>query len=179
MRQIVTIHLESELLDPVTTWLQDAGFDVRLEVPILCHRADIVGSRGRALEAIELKLHQWPKAIRQAVAYQLAADRAWVAMPLTAATLAYRQRWIFEAEGVGLLAVDDRGRVRCPIPARESPRLLPFVREKVLEGMYARLTPPEPSIEGHGPLILSLIPPESQVIRNASLKVHEQAAASP
>src|SRR5438132_7049183 len=148
MRQIVTIHLESELLDPVTTWLKGAGFDVRLEVPILCHRADMVGSRRRALSAIELKLHQWPKAIRKAVAYQLAADRAWVAMPLTDAARAYHQRWVFEAEGVGLLAVDDRGRVRCPIPARQSPTLLPFVWEKVLEAMHARLTPPEPSIEG-------------------------------
>jgi hypothetical protein len=175
----VPIRLESELLDPVTTWLQAAGFDVRFEVPILSHRADMVGSRGRALTAIELKLHQWPKAIRQAVAYQLAVDRAWVAMPLAAAGRAYRERWIFESEGVGLLAVDDRARVRCPIPARQSPRLLPFVREKVLEGMHARLTPLEPSIEGHGPWILSLISPEFHAIRKASLKVHEQVAASP
>ena len=100
-------------------------------------------------------------------------------MPLTDAARAYHQRWVFEAEGVGLLAVDDRGRVRCPIPARQSPRLLPFVREKVLEAMHARLTPPEPSIEGHGPWIVSLIPSEVQLIRLALLKVYEQATASP
>src|SRR5438876_36265 len=46
---------------------------------------------------------------------------------------ASRQRWTFQSEGVGLLAVDDRGRVRSPILALPSPRLLPFVREKVLE----------------------------------------------
>src|SRR3989454_6682268 len=50
-----------------------------------------------------------------------------------AACRAYRQRWTFQSEGVGLLAVDDRGRVRSPILAAPSPRLLPFVREKVLE----------------------------------------------
>src|SRR3989442_12964757 len=54
-------------------------------------------------------------------------------MPLDAACRAYRQRWTFQSEGVGLLAVDDRGRVRSPILAAASPRLLPFVREKVLK----------------------------------------------
>ncbi len=34
----------------------------------------------------------------------------------------------FEEEAVGLLSVDDAGEVRVPIPARPSPRLLPFAR---------------------------------------------------
>src|SRR5437899_770481 len=89
--------------------------------------------RERGLTAIEMKLHRWTEAIRQAIAYQIAADHVWVAMPLAAASRAYRQRWTFEAEGVGLLAVDDHGHVRRPIRAAPSPRLLPFVREKVLE----------------------------------------------
>src|SRR2546422_11515785 len=54
-------------------------------------------------------------------------------MPLDAACRAYRQRWNFQSEGVGLLAVDDRGLVRSPILAAPSPRLLPYVREKVLK----------------------------------------------
>src|SRR5688572_16782906 len=148
MLRIVTVRFESDLRDPVTTWLRDAGFEVRLEVPILSRRADLVGSRGTSLTAIEMKLHQWSKALRQAIAYQLAADRAWVAMPLAAASRAYRQRWIFESEGVGLLAVDDSGHVRSPILARQSPRLLPFLRERVLEDMHAFQSPPEPSGEG-------------------------------
>ena len=126
-------HLESDLREPVATWLQDAGFNVRMEVPILGRRADLVGSRGTTVTAIEMKLHRWAEALRQAIAYQLAADRVWVAMPLGAACRAYRHRWTFQSEGVGLLAVDDAGRVRSPIVAAPSPRLLPFVREKVLE----------------------------------------------
>ncbi len=82
--------------------------------------------------AVELKLRDWAAALQQAIAYQLAADRVWVAMPLSAASSAYRQRWRFEAEGVGLLAVDDQGGVRAPIPASPSPRLLPYLRERVL-----------------------------------------------
>ena len=130
----VAFRVESDLRGPVVTWLQDAGFDVRLEVPILGRRADLVGARGKAVTAIEMKMHRWAEALRQAIAYQLAADRVWVAMPLGAACRAYRQRWTFQSEGVGLLAVDDKGGVRSPIPAAPSPRLLPYLREKVLEG---------------------------------------------
>lgn len=112
-----------------------------MEVPILGRRADLVGSRGTTVAAIEMKMHRWVEALRQAIAYQLGADRVWVAMPLAAASQAYRQRWTFEAEGVGLLAVDDRGRVRRPIRAAPSPRLLPFVREKLLETLRNRESP--------------------------------------
>jgi len=129
----VAFRFEADLREPVATWLRDAGFEVRLEVPILGRRADLVGSRGTSVTAIEMKMHRWAEALRQAIAYQLAADRVWVAMPLGAACRAYRQRWTFQSEGVGLLAVDDRGRVRSPILAAASPRLLPFVREKVLK----------------------------------------------
>ena len=102
-------HLESDLLEPVSTWLQAAGFDVFDEVPILRHRADLVGLRGDGVTAIEMKLRKWDEALRQAIAYQLAADWAWVAMPLCSAFKAYHQRWRFEAERVGLLAIDERG----------------------------------------------------------------------
>jgi len=130
----VPFHFESDLREPVATWLNDAGFDIRMEVPILGRRADLVGSRGITVTAVEMKMHRWAEALRQAIAYQLAADHAWVAMPLAAAHHAYRERWAFEAEGVGLLVVDDGGRVRSPILATPSPRLLPFLQEKVLEG---------------------------------------------
>ncbi len=117
----------------MTAWLEGAGYRVTREVPILIRRADLVGARDGDLVAIELKLRDWREALRQALAYQLAADHVWVAMPLGTASNAYRQRWRFEAEGIGLLAVDDEGGVRTPIPAKVSPRLLPFLREGVLQ----------------------------------------------
>jgi hypothetical protein len=126
-------RFEAELREPIATWLEEAGFDVRVEVPILSRRADLLGSQGTSVTAIEMKMRRWAEALRQAIAYQLAADTVWVAMPLDAAARAYRHRWTFEAERVGLLAVDDRGHVRAPIRAGSSPRLLPFLRERVLE----------------------------------------------
>ncbi len=130
--RLTSFTLEAELVAPVTAWLREGGYRVTAEVPILGRRADLVGAREDALVAVELKMRDWRGALRQAMAYQLAADRTWVAMPLSAASAAYRARWQFEAEGVGLLAVDDRGLVRNPLPAAPSPRLLPFVREGVL-----------------------------------------------
>ena len=140
-RVVVSFHLEADLIEPLAAWLEDAGFDVHMEVPILGRRADLVGSRADSVIAIEMKLHDWAQALRQAVAYQLAADRAWVAMPLAPASRAYHQRWRFEAENVGLLAVDDMGGVRAPIPAGFSPRLLPFLRDRILANPRNRPLP--------------------------------------
>ncbi len=128
-----SFDLEAQLAPPVAAWLEADGYRVRTEVPIVGRWADLVGARTGELVAVELKLRDWREALRQAIAYQVGADRAWVAMPLAAASRAYRERWRFAAEGVGLLAVDDQGGVRVPIAAGASPRFLPFVREGVLQ----------------------------------------------
>lgn len=127
------LRLKADLREPVAAWLQRAGSDVRGEVPILRCRADLLGSKGDAVTAIEMNMHDWTRALRKAIAYQIAADRTWIAMPLLVASRAYRKRWHFEAGRVGLLAVDDGGRDRAPILAGPSPRLLPFLTEKALE----------------------------------------------
>jgi hypothetical protein len=129
----LSFRLEADLTEPIVAWLEGAGLDVRIEVPILGRRADLLGLGTGTVTAVEMKLKNWVQALRQAIAYQLAADRSWVAMPLAGASRAYRQRWRFEVEGVGLLAVDDHGGVRTAIPAGPSPRLLPFLRDGILE----------------------------------------------
>lgn len=131
MRATVSFASEAQLREPLVAWLRASGFRVAREIPIFGRRADLLGASGDRIAAVELKLADWRGALRQAMAYQLVADEAWVAMPLAAAARAYRSAWRFEAEGVGLLAVDDRDRVRVPIPARRSPRLLPFAQDRV------------------------------------------------
>lgn len=127
----MSIALESQLREPLVAWLQAAGFQVFHEIPIFGRRADLLGASGDRIAAVELKLADWREALRQAMAYQLVADEAWVAMPLAAAARAYRNAWRFESEGVGLLAVDDHDHVRVPIRAQRSPRLLPFAQDRV------------------------------------------------
>lgn len=142
---------EADLSPPLSAWLEAEGYTVWPEVPIVARRADLVGARGSEVVAIELKLRDWREALRQATAYQVGADRSFVAMPLAAASRAYRHRFRFESEGVGLLAVDDRGGVRAPIPARSSERLLPFVRDGIVAWVNRPLTdflpaPPEAAV---------------------------------
>ncbi len=72
---IVPFPFESDLREPVAKWLHDGGFDVRMELSILGRRADLVGSRGATVTAIEMKIDRWAEALRQAIAYELAADR--------------------------------------------------------------------------------------------------------
>ncbi len=133
----MAFRLEAQLREPIVEWLRADGYDVRHEVAVLGRRADLVGLRDGRIVAVEMKLEDWSAALRQAIAYQLAADEAWVAMPLAAASRAYRHRWRFEAEAVGLLAVDDAGGVRTPIPARPSPRALPFVSAGLIRAAFS------------------------------------------
>jgi hypothetical protein len=147
---LTSFTLEAQLVGPVAAWLHGDGYRVEAEVPILGRRADLVGAREDALVAVELKMRDWREALRQAMAYQLAADRVFVAMPLAAASAAYRARWRFDTEGVGLLAVDDRGGVRMPIPACPSRRLLPYLRERVIAWPVARTVPVAGSSRGIG-----------------------------
>src|SRR5206468_11472896 len=98
--RVVAFRFEVDLREPVATWLRDAGFDVRIEVPILGRRADLVGSRGTSVTALEMKMHRWAEALRQAIAYQLAADRVSVPMPLDAPCRAHRQSLTFRSQGI-------------------------------------------------------------------------------
>jgi len=93
----MAFRFEADLAEPLCAWLRAAGFRVCVEVPIVSRRADLFAWRGENVTAIEMKLHDWAEALHQAVAYQLAADWTWVAMPLAAASRAYRERWRFEA----------------------------------------------------------------------------------
>ena len=116
--------LERDLSAPVAGHLESLGYRVFAEVDIAGRWADLVGI-GADVVAVELKLRAWREAVRQATAYQLAADRAYVALPLRAAQRAHRGRFAFEREGIGLLAVDPGGSVRTVIPAGPSPRQMP------------------------------------------------------
>lgn len=129
---------ESDLCDPARTFLESRGYAVLDEVRIGGRRADLVGI-GDAVAAVELKLRDWGGALRQAMAYQLGADFAWVAMPLDSAARALRFRDRFEREGVGLLGVV-HGECRELVPARPSPRLLPPLGDTARsEWSFARL----------------------------------------
>ena len=128
--------LERDLAAPVAGHLESLGYRVFAEVDIAGRWADLVGI-GADVVAVELKLRAWREALRQATAYQLAADRAYVALPLRWAQEAHRKRFAFEREGIGLLAVDPEGMVRTVLSAGPSPRRMPALTDGLREDLGA------------------------------------------
>jgi hypothetical protein len=121
--------LERDLAAPVARHFKALGYRVFAEVEIAGRLADLVALGPGRIVAMELKLHAWRQAVRQAMAYQLGADWAYVALPLRRAQDAYRSRHALEGEGIGMLAIDVEGGVRTVLAAQRSPRQLPSLRE--------------------------------------------------
>ncbi len=122
---------ERDLAGPVAGHFAALGYRVFAEVGIARRWADLVAIGPEDVVAVELKLRAWREALRQATAYQLGVDRAYVAMPLERVQEIWGRRYGFEREGIGLLAVDARRGVREAMPARRSPRLFPPLRTAV------------------------------------------------
>ena len=122
---------ERDLVPPVVAHFLGLGYEVFAEVEIASRWADLIAMGAEDVVAVELKVRDWRRAVRQAMAYQLAADRSFVALPLRRAQEAYRRRHAFEVEGIGLLAVDAEGRVRTVLPSAPSPRRMPPLTEAV------------------------------------------------
>ena len=122
--------LEAELLPPLVRHFEALGLRTVAEVPVVGRRADLVAVAPDRLLAVELKVARWRQALRQAVAYQVWAPEAYVALPFPCAIRAARHRDRFETEGVGLLAVLGRD-VRTFLPAAPSGRLFPALSDWV------------------------------------------------
>lgn len=126
---------EEGLRSPVRRHLEAAGFDVRDEVRFNGRVADLVGTRGGRVVAVELKLRDWTTAHAQAKAYQVGAHRTAVALPHSKAVSVEAKQTRFEESGVGLWGVTwpdgDVKRIRAAEPAD---RTLPFLAEALREG---------------------------------------------
>jgi len=145
---------ESELLPPLVRHFTSRGYRAIPEVAVANRRADLVAISEDGLIAVELKVSHWRQALRQAVAYQLWAPLAYVALPFPRALLVSRHRDRFAAEGVGLLAVLDED-VRTFFPAGPSPRLFPaltdLVRRRLLPAVPLEAFPGETGERFYGP----------------------------
>jgi len=112
---------ESSLLNPVTGYIKRKGFCVHdTEMPFYHRSVDIYGysKRNNKTIAIELKLHKWKQAFKQALIYQLCADESYIAMPQK-----YTSRVnldLLSEHGIGLISVSEVGRCRKLIGARQS-----------------------------------------------------------
>jgi hypothetical protein len=97
--------LEVDLVEPIAAYFESLGYSIALEVPVYRNRADMVAYNDNELIAVELKLKNWKRALRQAAYYQLGADVTYIAMPFGEAFEVYKKRKMLNRERVGLLAV--------------------------------------------------------------------------
>ena len=137
--------LEAWLREPVRAHFEREEWGLRDEVPLNGRYADLVAQRDGELVAVELKMEDWREALAQAMHYQVAAHRAFIAMPLNHAILPLRQRSRLERQGVGLLGVHPLGEVRVLLEARESARRLPFLTQHTLRTVFPE-SRPAPSV---------------------------------
>jgi hypothetical protein len=130
MSQLKEIHLIRSL----EVFFGEHGFQTFTEVRMINRWVDIVAVGNGRIIAVELKLENWRQAIRQALAYQLGADYSVVGMPLGKAIDAYRNRYYFRKEGLGLFGVRVRTpEVRVLIEPEPSTRVMPTIRDNLFE----------------------------------------------
>jgi hypothetical protein len=116
-------HLfERELLAPVSGFLRQKGCSVILPELIFFDRGiDLYGisaGRRKTTYAVELKLTDWRKALRQAAIYQLCSDYSYVALPVRTAHSVDAD--LFKGSGVGLLSVHPDNTVSMILDAARS-----------------------------------------------------------
>lgn len=101
---------EKYLLSPVSNYLRENGFVLqKQELKFYDYKIDIYGfSLDKNLSiAIELKLNNWRKAIKQALIYQLCSDLVFIAMPYFNYKNINMEQLI--NHGIGLITVNENG----------------------------------------------------------------------
>lgn len=102
MTAAVRFNSERALALAVVSWLEkSADIILSCEAPVLGRSVDVALCVADELHTIELKLHDWRQALRQAVDHQLAADFSYICMPQRRVTPAMRSA--FADTGIGLL----------------------------------------------------------------------------
>lgn len=106
MTTAMRFESERALALAVLWWLEKSS-DILLscEAPVLGRSVDLALWVHDEVHTIELKLHDWRQALRQAVDHQLAADFSYICMPHRRVTSAMRNA--FADTGIGLLFYAD------------------------------------------------------------------------
>lgn len=103
--------IEERLRKPVHKFLESENYTVFDEVRLFSRRIDIIAKRRSNLVAVELKVRDWRKAIRQACLNLRVSDFSFIALPELALS---RASEIVRSEahhwGIGLLSVNGTAR---------------------------------------------------------------------
>lgn len=120
---------ESDLFAPVAKFAMREGFRLQAaELPFYEYRIDLYGfsKKQDSTIAVELKLFDWKRALRQALLYQLCSDLVYIAMPQKSAVRVDRDE--LKLNGIGLISVDNFGKCSCLLEAAPHSEVRSFYR---------------------------------------------------
>jgi hypothetical protein len=123
---------ELELKKICGEYFLQKGFLIREEVPFLLKVADLLCLHEDSGEciAIEVKVKDWRKALKQAIVYQMMADRVYIAM--SNRHIKSIDHDLLAENAVGLISVDLNGTVCLISEAAPSPRRLPYFTSQAI-----------------------------------------------
>jgi hypothetical protein len=127
---------ENDLYPPMIEYFTKRDYSIELEIPIHRNRIDLIAYDQKRLIAVELKLRNWQRAVRQAAYYQFGSDLSYIAMPFYQAIEAHKRRYKLDQDGVGLFAVIlATGEVRELIKAKQSEKKIDYMER----GIYSTI----------------------------------------
>jgi len=127
----MTFNYETEIRPHIHSFFEDRGYRVFDEARLFARNIDVVGKRRDEICAVEIKIHDWKRAIEQACLNLRIADYSYVALPeSTWARLNKRLYKDVQETGLGVISVD--GFAKEVIEPAPSDRVQPLLREKFL-----------------------------------------------
>ena len=134
------MYTEAEMQEACYLYLAGCGkyIEVEREVPFFSRSIDLVcRTTGDELTSVELKLHDWKHAVRQAKDHSLGADKAYICLPKRD-TVPDNIRSVLAEEGIGLMMFDSDagGQVYEVIPPPEGRfPAIPVFKKQMIKAM--------------------------------------------
>ena len=100
---------------------------VRTEVPALSRSIDIVYvNEDNDLISVEIKLHDWRHAIKQARDHQLVSDRAYICLPVKKRGVNKELQDMLDEYGIGLLLFEQKNKYKIDVTEFKSAKKYEF-----------------------------------------------------
>jgi hypothetical protein len=128
---------EKEMHKPIHEYFTERQYSVFDEARLFSRKIDVVAKRRNQVVTVELKLHDWKRAISQAYLNQRVSDYSFVALPEPLWNRIDRRIYSMSvAYGIGLLSVD--GVARQIMRAERSRRIQPYLRKTFIKELQRR-----------------------------------------
>jgi hypothetical protein len=134
-----TDRYECDLTDNVKRFFKNRGFRFQKnELQFFEYNIDVYcyNRRQEKTIAVELKVHNWKRAIQQGTIYQLCSDYVYIAMPEE--TIKRIDRKKLETKGIGLICIYKNGRCVEILEPQISPELNHNYRYKLITHLKDR-----------------------------------------